>query len=198
MSTDDSQQQDASATLFTEELTASLTGIGMVWAQSSTGVIGRGGGMPWHLPEDLVHFSRLTKGHPVIMGRKTWESFPDKYRPLPGRTNIVITRQEGWGGTPGADGAIAVKSLDDALLESQFAPGHETVWIIGGGDIFTQSLDLADVAVVTTIDTAEEGDTFAPELGYDWTAGASLPSDGWLTAENGTRYRITVWRRKEA
>jgi len=198
MSTDDSQPQDASATLFTEELTASLTGIGMVWAQSSTGVIGRGGGMPWHLPEDLVHFSRLTKGHPVIMGRKTWESFPDKYRPLPGRTNIVITRQEGWGDTPGADGAIAVKSLDDALLESQFASGHETVWIIGGGDIFTQSLDLADVAVVTTIDTAEEGDTFAPELGYDWTAGASLPSDGWLTAENGTRYRITVWRRKEA
>jgi dihydrofolate reductase len=198
MSTDDSQQQDASAALFTEELTASLTGIGMVWAQSSTGVIGRDGGMPWHLPEDLAHFSRLTKGHPVIMGRKTWESFPDKYRPLPGRTNIVITRQEGWGGTPGAGGAIAVKSLDDALLESQFAPGHETVWIIGGGDIFTQSLDLADVAVVTTIDTAEEGDTFAPELGYDWTAGASLPSDGWLTAENGTRYRITVWRRKEA
>jgi dihydrofolate reductase len=198
MSTDDSQQQDASATLFTEELTASLTGIGMVWAQSSTGVIGRDGGMPWHLPEDLAHFSRLTKGHPVIMGRKTWESFPDKYRPLPGRTNIVITRQEGWGDTPSAGGAIAVKSLDDALLESQFAPGHETVWIIGGGDIFTQSLDLADVAVVTTIDTAEEGDTFAPELGYDWTAGASLPSDGWLTAENGTRYRITVWRRKEA
>jgi dihydrofolate reductase len=198
MSTDDSQQQDASATLFTEELTASLTGIGMVWAQSSTGVIGRDGGMPWHLPEDLAHFSRLTKGHPVIMGRKTWESFPDKYRPLPGRTNIVITRQEGWGDTPSAGGAIAVKSLDDALLESQFTPGHETVWIIGGGDIFTQSLDLADVAVVTTIDTAEEGDTFAPELGYDWTAGASLPSDGWLTAENGTRYRITVWRRKEA
>jgi dihydrofolate reductase len=198
MSTDDSQQQDASAALFTEQLTASLAGIGMVWAQSSTGVIGRDGGMPWHLPEDLAHFSRLTKGHPVIMGRKTWESFPDKYRPLPGRTNIVITRQEGWGDTPGAGGAIAVRSLDDALLESQFAPGHETVWIIGGGDIFTQSLDLADVAVVTTIDTAEEGDTFAPELGYDWTAGASLPSDGWLTAENGTRYRITVWRRKEA
>jgi dihydrofolate reductase len=198
MSNDDSQQQHAAPTPFTEELAASLSGLGLVWAQSSTGVLGRDGGMPWNLPEDMLHFSRLTTGHPVIMGRKTWESFPDKYRPLPGRTNIVITRQEGWGETPGAEGAIAVRSLDDALLESQFAPGHETVWIIGGGDIFTQSLDLADVAVVTTIDTAEEGDTFAPELGYDWTAGASLPSDGWLTAENGTRYRITVWRRKEA
>jgi dihydrofolate reductase len=197
MSNDDSQQQHAAPTPFTEELAASLSGLGLVWAQSSTGVLGRDGGMPWNLPEDMLHFSRLTTGHPVIMGRKTWESFPDKYRPLPGRTNIVITRQEGWGETPGAEGAIAVRSLDDALLESQFAPGHETVWIIGGGDIFAQSMDLAGVAVVTTIDTAEEGDTFAPELGYDWTAGASLPADGWLTAENGTRYRITVWRRSE-
>jgi dihydrofolate reductase len=183
---------------FTEQLRGTLTGLGVVWAQTSTGAIGRDGGMPWHLPEDLKHFSRLTSGHPVIMGRKTWDSFPDRFRPLPGRTNLVITRQEDWGGTPQADGAVAVKSLDDALLESQFAPGHEMVWIIGGGETFAQSMDLADVAVITTIDTTAEGDTFAPELGYDWTAGASLPADGWLTAENGTRYRITLWRRTEA
>ncbi|WP_346960653.1 dihydrofolate reductase [uncultured Arthrobacter sp.] len=183
---------------FTERLRGTVTGLGLVWAQTSTGVIGQAGSMPWRLPEDMLHFSRLTTGHPVIMGRKTWESFPDKYRPLPGRTNIVVTRQEDWGGTPEADGALAVKSLDDALLESQFAPGQQMVWIIGGGEIFTQSLDLADVAVVTTIDTATEGDTFAPELGYDWTAEASLPADGWLTAANGTRYRITLWRRTEA
>jgi dihydrofolate reductase len=183
---------------FTERLRGTLTGLGLVWAQTSTGVIGAAGSMPWHLPEDMKHFSRLTAGHPVIMGRKTWESFPDKYRPLPGRTNIVITRQDGWGRTGDADGALAVKSLDDALLESQFAPGQQMVWIIGGGEIFRQSLDLADVAVVTTIDAATDGDTFAPELGYDWTAEASLPADGWLTAENGTRYRITLWRRTEA
>lgn len=183
---------------FTEQLRGTVTGLGLVWAQSSTGVIGQAGAMPWHLPEDMAHFSRLTTGHPVIMGRKTWDSFPDKYRPLPGRTNIVITRQEGWGTTPQAEGALAVKSLDDALLESQFAPGPEMVWIIGGGEVFTQSLDLADVAVVTTIDTAAEGDTFAPELGYDWTTDASLPADGWLTAANGTRYRVTLWRRTEA
>src|ERR1700712_3211251 len=132
---------------FTERLRGTLTGLGLVWAQTSTGVIGEAGSMPWHLPEDMKHFSRLTTGHPVIMGRKTWESFPDKYRPLPGRTNIVITRHEGWAGTPEAEGAVAVRSLDDALLESQFAPGQEMVWIIGGGEIFTQSLDLADVAV---------------------------------------------------
>lgn len=183
---------------FTEQLRASTTGLGLVWAQTSTGVIGKAGDMPWHLPEDMSHFSRLTTGHPVIMGRKTWESFPDKYRPLPGRTNIVITRQATWQDTPGAEGAVAVASLDDALLESQFVAGHETVWIIGGGEIFAQSLDLADVAVVTTIDTNAEGDTFAPELGYDWTVSASLPPNGWLTSANGTRYRITLWRRTEA
>lgn len=176
---------------------AALTGLGVVWAQTSTGVIGRDGGMPWRLPEDMRHFTRLTTGHPVIMGRKTWESFPDQYRPLPGRTNIVITRQEEWGGTPAAEGAIAVKSLDDALLESQFAPGNEMVWIIGGGNIYAQSMDLANVAVITTIDATTEGDTFAPDLGYDWTLGASLPADGWETAGDGTRYRINVWRRTE-
>ncbi|KUM32623.1 dihydrofolate reductase [Arthrobacter sp. EPSL27] len=182
---------------FTEAVRGTATGLGVVWAQTSTGVIGKDGSMPWRLPEDMQHFTRLTMGHPVVMGRKTWESFPDKYRPLPGRTNIVITRQEGWGETPAAEGAIVVKSLDDALLESQFAPGHEMVWIIGGGKIYAQSMDLANVAVITTIDTTTEGDTFAPELGYDWTMGASQPENGWETAENGTRYRITVWRRNE-
>ena len=195
MSNDDSQA--AQAISFTDEVAASITGLGVVWAQTSSGVIGKDGGMPWKLPEDMLHFSRLTNGHPVIMGRKTWESFPDKFRPLPGRTNIVITRKEGWGGTPEAEGALAVKSLDEALLESQFAPGHEMVWIIGGGEIFAQSMDLSDVAVITTIDTTAEGDTYAPDLGYDWTAGASLPADGWLTADNGTRYRISLWRRTE-
>jgi dihydrofolate reductase len=195
MSNDD--KQAAQAMSYTDEVAASTTGLGLVWAQTSTGVIGRDGGMPWRLPEDMLHFSRLTTGHPVIMGRKTWESFPDKYRPLPGRTNIVITRQADWAGTPAAEGAVVVKSLDDALLESQFAPGHEMVWIVGGGQIFAQSMDLADVAVVTTIDTSAEGDTFAPELDYEWTAGASLPAGGWLTADNGTRYRINLWRRTE-
>src|SRR4051794_21906836 len=84
---------------FTEQLRASTSGLGLVWAQTTAGVIGKDGDMPWHLPEDMSHFSRLTSGHPVIMGRKTWLSFPDKYRPLPGRTNIVVTTQEGWGET---------------------------------------------------------------------------------------------------
>ena len=114
-----------------------MTGIGMVWAQTKAGVIGKDGSMPWHLPEDMKHFSQLTTGHPVIMGRKTWLSFPEKYRPLPGRTNIVVTRNAEWASTPEAEGAVVVSSLDAALLESQFAPGGQKVWIIGGGEILS-------------------------------------------------------------
>jgi dihydrofolate reductase len=183
---------------FTEQIADSTTGIGLVWAQTTAGVIGKDGDMPWHLPEDMKHFTRLTSGHPVIMGRKTWLSFPDKYRPLPGRTNIVVTHQEGWGETAEAQGSMAVKSLDDALLESQFAPGHETVWVLGGGEIFAQTVDIADVAVVTFIDSETDGDTYAPELTYEWKLAASEPATGWLTSASGTRYRFTMWRRTEA
>ena len=182
---------------FTQELAGSVTGVGLVWAQTAGGVIGKDGDMPWHLPEDLKHFNRLTMGHPVIMGRKTWLSFPDKYRPLPGRTNIVITRQKNWGDSPEAEGAVVVPSLDDALLESQFVDGGGTVWILGGGEVFRQSTEVANVAVVTTIDVEADGDTFAPELDETWEAAASVPPDGWLTAANGTRYRFTKWIRTQ-
>jgi dihydrofolate reductase len=182
---------------FSEEIAANTAGIGLIWAQTTSGVIGKDGDMPWNLPEDLKHFTKVTSGHPVIMGRKTWLSFPEKYRPLPNRTNIVITRQDGWGETPEAEGAVVVKSMDDALLESQFAPGFETVWILGGGEIFEQSTDLANVAVVTTIDVDADGDTHAPELDGAWEPGASVPDEGWLTAANGTRYRFTKWNRRE-
>lgn len=193
MSTEESTDPES----FTAALAGSVTGVGLVWAQTPDGVIGKDGDMPWNLPEDLKHFTRLTMGHPVIMGRKTWLSFPDKYRPLPGRTNIVVTRQKNWAGTPEAEGAVVVPSLDDALLESQFVDGGGTVWILGGGEIFRQSTGLANVAVVTTIDVKADGDTFAPKLDTSWEASASVPPDGWLTGANGTRYRFTKWSRTE-
>ncbi|NMA76529.1 MAG: dihydrofolate reductase, partial [Actinomycetales bacterium] len=83
----------------------------MIWAQARGGVIGAAGTMPWHLPEDLRHFSRTTKGSPVVMGRRTWESFPPKYRPLPGRINIVITRDDGFA----AEGAVRARDLPEGL-----------------------------------------------------------------------------------
>ncbi|MBT2514460.1 dihydrofolate reductase [Arthrobacter sp. ISL-30] len=195
MSTQESPE--SSQLSFAEEVAASMTGVGVVWAQTSGGVIGNAGKMPWLLPEDLKHFSKLTTGHPVIMGRKSWQALPDAYRPLPGRTNIVVSRQKGWGETSAADGAIVVSSLDEALLESQFAPGSEKVWIIGGGEVFRQSMDIADIAVITVIDSEAGGDTYAPDLDEHWKQDVSYPREGWLTAANGTRYRFALWRRSE-
>lgn len=135
--------------------------IGLIWAQARGGVIGRDGGMPWHLPEDLAHFKRSTLSHPVIMGRKTWDSLPERFRPLPGRRNIVLTRQPHWQ----ADGAETATSLDEALQQVQDA---EQVWVIGGAEIYAQALGLADCLVVTEIDADFEGDSFAPALGPEW------------------------------
>ena len=135
--------------------------IGLIWAQARGGVIGKDGVMPWHLPEDLAHFKRTTLGCPVIMGRKTWDSLPPKFRPLPGRLNIVITRQSEWQ----AAGAQRAGSLDEAL---RHCPAGGDAWIIGGAEIYAQTLPLASTAVVTDIEASFEGDAFAPQFGPDW------------------------------
>ena len=133
----------------------------LIFARASNGVIGKDGGLPWRLPEDMAHFKRTTSGHPVIMGRKTWDSLPPKFRPLPGRTNIVVTRQPGWQ----ADGALRASSIDDALA---LCPADSDAWVIGGAQIYRESLPLAHSAVVTEIDADFEGDAHAPQLGPQW------------------------------
>ncbi|MBG6216316.1 dihydrofolate reductase [Arthrobacter sp. CAN_A6] len=163
--------------------------IGMIWAQTEGGVIGRGGGIPWHVPEDMAHFKSTTSGHPVVMGRRTWESFPDRFRPLPGRTNIVVTSAGAIGG------AVVVDSVDDAIDTALESAGGEEVWIIGGGQVYEAALARANAAFVTVIEAEVEGDTFAPLLDSDWKLSALTPETGWLTAENGTRYRISLWTR---
>ena len=135
--------------------------LGLIYARSRNGVIGKDGTMPWRLPEDLAHLRAKTMGCPVIMGRKTWDSLPPKFRPLPGRKNIVITRNAEWS----AEGAVRVGSVDEAVRACGDAP---LAWITGGTEIFNQSLDHADFAVVTEIDADFEGDTFAPILGAEW------------------------------
>jgi dihydrofolate reductase len=167
--------------------------IGLIWAQTQEGgVIGKDGTMPWHVPEDMRHFASTTTGHPVIMGRRTWESIPEAYRPFAGRTNIVITRQPGWE----ASGAVVVHSLDDALAEARRSEGAERVWVIGGGEVFEAAMPLADLAVVTILDLDVEGDTFAPRLGSEWRLGSVQPDDGgWLTSRTGVPYRIVEFRR---
>jgi dihydrofolate reductase len=135
--------------------------LGLIYARARNGVIGKNGGLPWHLPEDLAHFKRLTLGCPVIMGRKTWDSLPPRFRPLPGRLNIVVTRQSGWK----ADGASIASSLPQAL---RLAEGQPLAWLIGGAELFAQALPLAEVAEVTEIDAEFDGDVFAPQLGAGW------------------------------
>jgi dihydrofolate reductase len=137
--------------------------INLLYARAANGVIGHEGGMPWHLPEDLAHFKALTMGCPVIMGRKTWDSLPARFRPLPGRTNVVITRQPGWREA----GAETAASLDEAL---QLCAQAEEVWVIGGAQIFAQAEPLADRIEVTEIDQDFAGDVFAPPLGSHWIA----------------------------
>ena len=138
-----------------------MTKLGLIFARARNGVIGRDGGLPWHLPEDLAHFKQLTIGSPVIMGRKTWDSLPPRFRPLPGRVNIVVTRQPGWQ----AAGAQRAGSLAEAIA---LCAGHPRAWVIGGAQVYGQALHLAHRAEVTEIEADIEGDALAPQFGPTW------------------------------
>ncbi|PZR54183.1 dihydrofolate reductase [Xylanimonas oleitrophica] len=149
--------------------------IALIWAQARDAhgrpVIGASGTIPWRVPEDFARFKSLTTGHPVVMGRRTWDSLPRK--PLPGRTNLVVTRQTGWAD----DGATRAGSLDEALALAAEAPGGDQVWVLGGGEIYREAIerDLADRIEVTQVDLEVEGDTFAPAVDpAQWR----LPDDG--------------------
>ncbi|WP_422823210.1 dihydrofolate reductase [Variovorax ureilyticus] len=119
--------------------------------------------MPWHLPEDMAHFKRQTAGAPVIMGRKTWDSLPPRFRPLPGRRNLVITRQPDWQ----ADGAERVSSLQEALSICERDASPEA-WVIGGAQIYAEAEPIAQRAFITEIARDYEGDAFAPRFGGAW------------------------------
>jgi dihydrofolate reductase len=133
----------------------------LVFARAANGVIGSEGTLPWHLPEDLAHFKRLTLGCPVIMGRKTWDSLPPRFRPLPGRLNVVISRQSDWQ----AEGAVVAHSLEAAMA---LCAAHPDAWVIGGAQIYAQALPLASSAEVTEIALEVAGDAYAPVFGADW------------------------------
>ncbi len=127
----------------------------LVAARADNGVIGVGGDLPWRLPPDLARFKRTTTGHVVVMGRRTYDSIG---RALPGRTNVVVTRQAGWT----ADGVLVAGSLEDALA---VAARHEgDVMVIGGGEIYAQALDLADTVELTEVHLFPKGDAHFPDL----------------------------------
>ncbi|MEV7631095.1 dihydrofolate reductase [Microbacterium sp. NPDC089318] len=158
-----------------------MTWAGLIWAQARGGVIGAQGGMPWHVPEDLAHFKEVTLGAPVIMGRRTWDSLPERFRPLPDRENIVITRSQDWSAT----GARRAAGIDEAVR------GQERVWIIGGADIFRQVIGDADRLEITELDIEVDGDAFAPPID-----GWHLVDEGeWQTSRTGIRYRFLGYER---
>jgi dihydrofolate reductase len=158
-------------------------GLNLIWAQSTSGVIGRDNGIPWRVPEDMARFKDLTMDHTVIMGRVTWESLPAKFRPLPGRRNVVVSRQPGYP----ADGAEVVGSLEDAPLDD--------AWVIGGSQIYGLALPLATRCEVTEVDTdlrMEDEDALAPVLDEAW-----IGTEGhWQDSSSGLRYRFFSYVRQ--
>jgi dihydrofolate reductase len=152
--------------------------IGLVWAQSANGVIGRDGTLPWHLPEDMKHFRALTEGTTVLMGRRTWDSLPPRFRPLPRRRNLVLSR------TP-RPGVETFAELAPAL-----AAVSGDVWVIGGATVYQAALPFADRIVVTEIRELFDGDTRAPTLRV-------VPDPArvgaWQESSTGLHYRFLTW-----
>jgi dihydrofolate reductase len=159
--------------------------VALIWAQAQGGVIGADGALPWHLPEDLKLFRTLTTGSTVVMGRRTWESLPDRFRPLPGRTNVVLTTDPSWS----ADGARRAASVEEVLGDGG------DLWVIGGGRVYAAFLPHADRLVVTDVDTRVDGDTWAPVPGPEWRRVSRDPAEGWSTSATGLRYAVAEYRR---
>ncbi|OZD73514.1 dihydrofolate reductase [Rhodococcus sp. 14-2470-1a] len=155
----------------------SPTTVGAIWAQAHDGVIGDGTTIPWHIPEDMAHFREITRGHPVVMGRRTWDSLPERFRPLPGRRNIVVTRDRSWH----ADGADTAGSVEDALA---LVDGE--VWVIGGGEIYRAALPFTTRLEVTEIDLSVEGETRAPHIPDGW---AATLGEWRVSEKSGHRFR---------
>ncbi len=156
----------------------------LIAAIADNGVIGSDNRLPWQLPEDMRHFKALTMGHTVIMGRKTWESLPPKFRPLPGRDNIVVTRN----GAYRAEGATVVHSLAAAAA----ATAGDSAFVIGGAELYAQALPLAARLELTEIDAGFAGDVFFPSRHPgEWRETARARHQ----AANGLKYAFVTYQR---
>ena len=154
----------------------------LVVAVAANGIIGANGRLPWHLPEDLQHFKRLTMGHPVIMGRHTWESLRG---PLPGRENIVVARTPGYE----APGAAVATSLESALA---LCAGEPVAFVIGGSRLFAEALPIADGLVITEIHKDFAGDTWFPP--YERARWRESQREA-HTAADGTRFDFVLYEK---
>jgi dihydrofolate reductase len=149
----------------------------MIWAEAHDRVIGAGGAIPWRIPGEQAMFRERTMGATVVMGRATWDSLPERVRPLPGRRNVVLTRDPAWT-APGAEPVHAPGQVE--------LTGRET-WIIGGGAVYQAFLPLAEHIVRTRIDLEVAGDAKAPTLGAEWSVRSASE---WRTTDSGIRYVV--------
>jgi dihydrofolate reductase len=158
----------------------------VVAAVAQGGVIGRSGTIPWRIAEDSRRFRNLTTDHPVIMGRRTWESLPDLFRPLPGRRNVVVTRNRAWS----TGGAEHVGSLREAL---ELLVAEQRVFVIGGAELYAEALPLADEVLLTEIDAVVEGDVRFPA--FDKSAFDEVSREPHV-AGDGTPFAFVTYRRR--
>lgn len=150
-----------------------MTEVVIIAAVATNRVIGKDNQLIWNIPEDMAHFKALTAGHTVVMGRKTWESLPPRFRPLPGRRNIVISRQADYA-APGAD---VTHSLENAL---KLASTAEIAFVIGGEQIYAQAMALADRLEITEVDLEPEGDAWFPEIStVNWKKTSKTDGSGY-------------------
>ncbi len=163
-----------------------MTTLVLIAAIARNRVIGRSGSLPWHLPEDMAHFRAATAGCPVIMGRKTWDSLPPRFRPLPGRRNIVVTRQTGWH----ADGAWVADRLAIAITLAGDAP---RAFVIGGAELYAAALPLADELLLTEIDAEVDGDAFFPN--FDRSAFVQVRRDARPAGAAAPAFAFVTYRR---
>ncbi len=161
--------------------------ISIIAAIGKNRALGLRGKLLWHIPDDMRRFKELTSGHPVIMGRRTWESIPEKFRPLPMRANILITRNTSYR----AEGAEVCRSLEEALNAAEGAPGAEEVFIIGGGEIYALALPYANKLYLTLVDDEVQGDTFFPEYANEFTVVSTQDCQ-----QNKPPYRFVTLERK--
>jgi len=159
--------------------------IAAIVAMDEGRLIGNKGALPWHVPEDLAHFRSLTSGQVVVMGRKTWDSLPAKFKPLPGRTNIVISREGSSLALP--EGVFRAHSPAEAITVAQSVAGGRKIWIIGGAEIYRSTLSLCGEVHLTRINGRHEGDAWLPEFERDFTL---------VDTTDGERCRFETYRRR--
>jgi dihydrofolate reductase len=157
--------------------------LALIAALAENRAIGKDGKLPWRLKGDMAHFQELTQGHPVIMGRKTWESIPEKFRPLPGRTNVVITRDAEYR----AEGARVARTFPEALSLAKDADGSDEIFAIGGTQVYECALPFASRLYLTLVEGSFEGDVFFPPY-EDFTRELSREEH----EENGTKYTFVT------